>query len=299
MVGVVHKHNAVVDDDAHQDQEAHQRDQRQLLTGSHQAEHTAGEGQRNREQNNERRQQALELRHHDKIDKNQCQCKHFCHLAQHLGDLGRLTGQLGGHAVGQVQCSQLRLQLAGEQRRVVAVGGLTRQSQLAGAVLAGNRRIARRRGAGRELTEGVRLLYAAAILVGGRRLELHIENVVQRRRVGLIDDNDAVAVAARLQRRGGGVRRQLGGDLLVDLRDGQTHPHSLVLVNRDVDLGVGGVLAVGDVLDTVDALHQRHDLLARGGQVIEVVAVEVHLDAGAGQRTHVHHAIGVHFNFAV
>ena len=60
-----------------------------------------------------------------------------------------------------------------------------------------------------------------------------------------------------------------------------------------------GALAVGDVLDTVDALHQRHDLLARGGQVIKFAAVEVHLDAGAGQRTHVHHAIGVHFNFAV
>ena len=145
----------------------------------------------------------------------------------------------------------------------------------------------------------MRLLHAAAVLIGGRRLELHIENIVQRRRVGLIDDDDAVAVAARLQRRGGGVRRQLGGDLLVDLRDGQTHPHGLVLVDRDVDLGVARVLPVGDVFDAVDALHQRHDLLARGGQIIEVVAVEVHLDAGAGQRTHVHHAIGVHFNFAV
>ncbi len=58
----------------------------------------------------------------------------FCHLAQHLGDLGRLARQLGGHTVGQVQCGQLRLQLAGEQRRVVAVGGLTRHGQLAGAV---------------------------------------------------------------------------------------------------------------------------------------------------------------------
>ena len=71
LVGVIHEHDAVVDDRAHQDDEAHQGDHSQLLAGEQQAQQAAGKGQRNGEQNDEGGEQALELGHHNKVDEGQ------------------------------------------------------------------------------------------------------------------------------------------------------------------------------------------------------------------------------------
>ena len=145
----------------------------------------------------------------------------------------------------------------------------------------------------------MRFLHGVAVVIGGGRLKLHVEDIVQRRHVCFIHNFDRVAVAARLQGGGGGIGGQLGGNLLVDLCHGQPQAHGLVLVDADIHLGIAGLLTVRDVLNAVNALHQRGHLLARGAQILQIVAVEVNLHTGAGQRAHIHHTVGVHGDGAV
>ena len=40
-------------------------------------------------------------------------------------------------------------------------------------------------------------------------------------------------------------------------------------------------------------------MVSGGAQVVQIVAVDIHLGAAAGQRAHVHHAVGVQADFAV
>ena len=100
----------------------------------------------------------------------------------------------------------------------------------------------------------MRFLHGVAVVIGGGRLKLHVEDIVQRRHVCFIHNFDRVAVAARLQGGGGGIGGQLGGNLLVDLCHGQPQAHGLILVDADIHLGIAGLLTVRDVLNAVNEI---------------------------------------------
>ena len=219
----------------------------------------------------------MELRHHDKIDKQQCQGHHFGHLLDHLGHLGGFTGNFSGAAIWQVQCFQLGAQLTGDQGGVVAFGGIAGHADLAGAVFARNGRIGVAVGAGGKLAQGMGLVHGVAVIVGGRCDELHLEQIVQVRGIGLIHNRHIIGIAAHFQGSCGGIGAELCGDLLVYLRHRQAKAHGFVLINDDMHLLVAGFLPVGDILDAVHAVQQVHHLLAGGGQAVQVLAVDVHL----------------------
>ena len=240
----------------------------------------------------------MELRHHDKIDKQQCQGHHFGHLLDHLGHLGGFTGNFSGAAIWQVQCFQLGAQLTGDQGGVVAFGGIAGHADLAGAVFARNGRIGVAVGAGGKLAQGMGLVHGVAVIVGGRCDELHLEQIVQVRGIGLIHNRHIIGIAAHFQGGCGGIGAELCGDLLVHLRHRQAKAHGFVLINDDMHLLVAGFLPVRDILDAVHAVQQVHHLLAGGGQAVQVLAVDVHLHAAAGQCAHIH-AAGADVHFAV
>ena len=240
----------------------------------------------------------MELRHHDKIDKQQCQGHHFGHLPDHLGHLGGFTGNFSGAAIWQVQCFQLGAQITGDQGGVVAFGGIAGHADLAGAVFARNGRIGVAVGAGGKLAQGMGLVHGVTVIVGGRCDELHLEQIVQVRGIGLIHNRHIIGIAAHFQGGCGGIGAELCGDLLVHLRHRQAKAHGFVLINDDMHLLVAGFLPVGDILDAVHAVQQVHHLLAGGGQAVQVLAVDVHLHAAAGQCAHIH-AAGADVHFAV
>ena len=241
----------------------------------------------------------MELRHHDKVNENQRQGEHFRHLHQHVADLRALAGDLGGAARGQCQRVQLGGQLAGEQGGVVSVGGGGGDGHLAGTVLARNGRVAGVHAAGGKLAQRVGGLHLLAAVVHGGGGQLYVKQRVQRGHVGGVDDLDGVGLVVDGQGGGGGVGGQGGGDFLVDLRHGQPAAHRLVLVDGQQHFLVTGVLPVGDILNAGDLRHQGFYGVGGGAQVVQIVGVDIHLGTVAGQRAHVHHAVGVQGDFAV
>lgn len=61
LIDVVHEHDAIVDHGAHEDQEANEAHDGQLLVADEQADEAAGEGQGDGEEDDEGAQEALEL----------------------------------------------------------------------------------------------------------------------------------------------------------------------------------------------------------------------------------------------
>ena len=286
LVGVVHEDDAVVDDGTHQDDEAHQGDHGQLLAGDQHTQQAAGEGQRHREQDDEGGQQALELSHHDQIDEGQGQSHPLHHLIDHHVDGGGLAvqreGAALGHLIGEGEGIQLLLQHAGLDRGVVAVQRVCRHRDVAGLVLAGDgvggstRRpgsnVAQRAGAGGDGAGGVHD-------AGG---EGHVHHVFLGHRVKIIADLDfhggAVYRDGGLRRRGGG---ELGGDLLVDLRNRQAIGADLVAVDVQIDGRIALAEAGGGIGEALGVVDHLDDLIAQCGNGIGVGAVDLDREAAA------------------
>ena len=80
LVDVIHHNDTVVDDNSCKHDESDHCDHADLISGEKQGKQTSGKRQRNREHDNERRQERLELCHHDQIDKYDRQNQHQVQL---------------------------------------------------------------------------------------------------------------------------------------------------------------------------------------------------------------------------
>ena len=111
---------------------------------------------------------------------------------------------------------------------------------------------------------------------------------IQHRIFGLLDDY-VRGNAVQLQSGGGGVVRQGGGQLHIDLRHGQAVLHGGVAVDGNVE-GRGSVLqSVGNLRHAGDVCQRLANLCGGGLEGVHVVAVDVYRNAAAGEHTHIHH----------
>ena len=211
-----------------------------VLAGEQQAQQTAGKGQRHGKQHDEGGQQALELCHHDKVDKGQGQCHPLDHLVGHIVDAVALAAHGEGaalrHFVGEGKSIQRLFHGTGLHRGVVARGGLGSDGNELVPVLAGD---GVRCGAGGPAGD-IRQLAGAGSggAVGGHDggLKGHVHHVFLGQRVQIVADlhihGGAVHGNRGLCRGGGG---QLCSDLLVHLRNGQAVGAHLVAVHLQDD----------------------------------------------------------------
>ena len=216
-------------------------------------EQPAREGERYREQDDERAFEALELRDHHEVDEHEAQDGQHEHLLQHVGDALVHAGDLHLIALRHLDFVERGLQLAGEQGDVVAVFDLGRDRRDVAHVLAGDGRHARRFRDACHLGELVR----STGTVG----ELLVEQVLARRvlhvRVVYAHLNVTSVLAY-------GRRLLLVGEqrryLLVDLGACCAEARELVFVEDEVQSGVCLLLAVFHLGVAVDGVHRVHDL---------------------------------------
>ena len=286
LVDVIDEHDAVVHDGAHEHREAHQRHHRDLLVGQPQAQEAACEGQGHREQDNEGREQALELSHHNQVDQNEAQDKQKHHLLEHRVDVLKLTIGAQRIAFGQVDGIELVLQVARKERVVVAilnVGG-HRDGALTVKVVhrVGGHRFLNRR----ELLELVGLGARGAVGFRLVDLDLGVEQVFLSDLARLVHDlNVNVGVVhGDLRRRGGGAH--LRGDVLIQLRHGVAGLGELVAVDHKVNLLAGVFHAVLDLGIALNLTHGVHHLLGQLHQLVGVGARDHDGQAAAHHRGH-------------
>ena len=132
LVHVVNEHDAVIHHRTHKHREAQQRKHAQLFASRHQAEQTAGKGKGNSQDHDEGRKQALELRHHNKVDQHKAQNQQQHHLGKHRVDVFQFATGLDGVALGQLIILELGLQIARKQSIVVAIFDIGRHRNSAG-----------------------------------------------------------------------------------------------------------------------------------------------------------------------
>ena len=132
LVHIVNEHDTVIHHRAHKHREAQQRKHAQLFASCHQTEQTAGKGKGDSQDHDERRKQALELRHHNKVDQHKAQNQKQHHLRKHCVDVFQFATGLNGVALGQLIILELGLQIARKQSIVVTIFDIGRHRNSTG-----------------------------------------------------------------------------------------------------------------------------------------------------------------------
>ena len=284
LVDGIDEHDAVVDDDAHQHQEADHRDDGEVHAGQQQRDQAAGKRQRNREQHDERRLERLELRHHNQEDQHQRDGHHEYHVAHDFVDGLVLAGERNFIALGRLVGVERSLDGVADVAERIALRRVKRHGNLAALAAAGNARQALR------LFDLRNVAQPHELAARGRlRLDLEIGQRVGRDRgVAAIDDVDRHRLS--IQRRLGdlSLAGELRGDKLQHLSDGQVVIGGPLLVHGDADLGNGSLEAVVNGGRALNAADNLAHIGGNGAQRLHIVADDVHRNARAGQHGDVH-----------
>ena len=295
LVDVVHEHDAVIHDDADEHDHAEHREQVDLQPRNEQREEAAGERERDREHDDERRFEILELRDHHEIYEQDTDREHQNELSERLDDGFALAGEADGRAVrGRERCERF---LGGvrHERDVVALGDVGGHVDVPALVETADAR------------KALGLLDRGNVPERDGMHRAVLRRHVKRERAdvfgrdlvlpgGLYADGIGVAAVRKLNEIGRAGERLC--HLHIHLRHGELLLCRLFLVHGEVQLGGGLLFPGGDVFRAVHAAQHIGHGVGGLAQIVEIVGVYAHRDAAA--REHLRHGghervrVGVH-----
>ena len=286
LVYAVDEHDAVIHDYARQHQEADHGDDREIHAGDQQRREAAGKRQRQREHDDDRRFERLELRHHDQEDQHNCNDQHEHQIAHNARDHLVLARERDFIAVRGCVFVQLLFQLVADMVRRVSLGHIEAHRDHALLILA------------RNAGEALALLYGRDVadahhfaLLAERGLHFEILEVVRRNaRIAAVEHVDRKVLSIERRLRNFGLARQLRGQKLNHLADGQALVDRLFLVHRNAHFRNRRLQAVAYVRRAVDRAHDFRDVRRNCAQRVHVVAAHLYGDARSGQHGDVHRA---------